>query len=290
LFGALTYVFKNNLKLCYQSLMMFSISCALLSVFSYFGLLGSSYEIINDRALLFGENPNSTSTRMALALLYFFYIFIQDPLNYGKSRYFVLLTFFPLIMSIVLSGSRGSLLSLIGGIILLVIFSKNKKYTKVFLTFITIIGISFIISFLSVNKINLDRFNSFIEEGSTGGREEIWRVAMSIFYDYPFLGVGEAGYLNEMSNRYSIAIDTHNLFIYLLACGGIFSLLLFMLFLSTLFKNVIVNYKKKEVLPLIFLFFILLLMAKTGGVLTYLIMWYLFAIIFSFKKHELEQN
>ena len=286
LFSVLSYVFLNSSKLCYQSLMVFSISCASLSLFSYFGLLGSSYEVINGRALLFGENPNSTSTRMALAFLYFFYILIQDPLIYGKLRYVGLLAFFPLLMTIVLSGSRGSLFSLIIGIIMLLMFSKIKKYTKLFLVFLMSISFSFIINYLSVNEINLDRFNSFIDEGNTGGRQEIWSVAMGIFYDYPVFGVGEAGYFNEISHRYSIAIDTHNLFIYLLVCGGILSLLLFTWFMIILFKNVIVNYKKKEVLPLIFFFFIILLASKTGGVLTYLIMWYLFAIIFAFNKYD----
>jgi O-antigen ligase len=286
LFGVLAYTFKNNLKLCFQSLMVFSISCASLALFSYFGLLGNSYEVINDRALLFGENPNSTSTRMALALLYFFYILIQDPLKYRKLRYLVLMAFFPLLMAIVLSGSRGSLFSLIIGIVILVMFSKIKKYTKVFLACLMLIGFFFIINYLSDNGIKLDRFNSFIEEGNTGGRQEIWLVAMDIFYDYPFFGAGEAGYFDEILHRYLVAIDTHNLFIYLLVCGGIFSFLLFVWFMIILFKNVIVNYKNKEVLPLIFFCFIILLAAKTGGVLTYLIMWYLFAIIFSFNKYD----
>lgn len=286
LYGVLTYIFKNNLKLCYQSLLVFSISCATISLFSYFELLGSSYEVINDRVLLFGENPNSTSTRMALSFLYFFYILVQDPLKYRKLRYLVLLAFFPLLINIVLSGSRGSLISLVIGIIMLVIFSKIKKNTKVFIATIILISFSFIINYLSVNEINLDRLNSFIEEGNTGGRQEIWRVAMNIFYDYPILGVGEAGYFNEILKRYFEAIDTHNLFIYLLVCGGIFSFLLFLWFMIIIFKNVILNYKNKEVLPLIFFFFIILLVSRTGGVLTYLIMWYLFAIIFAFKNYD----
>jgi O-antigen ligase len=289
-FWFLSYLFKNDPKLCLNSLLIFSISCTLLAVFSFFDLLGNSYEIRNGRALLFGENPNSTSARMAISILFMGYICLENPLNYGKYRFFLLLAFVPLFITILQSGSRGSLLSLLLSSVLLVFFSKIKKSTKLFIFFLFLLVISFAFNLLLQEEVMLERMSTLVEDGNIGSRGKIWDLGLDIFYNNPIIGVGEPGYFDEIKNRYSEYIDTHNLFLYFLICGGFFTLFLFLWFLYLLLKNVFYNLKKGNSLILILFIFIILVAFKTGGVLTYLIMWYMFSIIHSFDIEKLKNK
>jgi len=127
-------------------------------------------------------------------------------------------------------------------------------------------------------------FERFVKSNNVlGVRQDIWANALSIWSEQPF-GVGEKGYLDEMVRRYSMTWDTHNLFIYILVTGGIQSLILFFIYILILLKKAYKNLKDGSTFPFIAFIVILLIAAKTGGVLTYLIMWYYFAVIDAWPK------
>lgn len=130
-----------------------------------------------------------------------------------------------------------------------------------------------------------DRLENSVKYGSSGGREILNKYAWNIFSDYPVIGVGTLGFSDEMMHRYYESRTVHNMYMYILATSGILGTCLFFLFLLSIACNV-VRIVKKSSLPLIILGFILFLAYKTGGILTYLLMWYLFSVIISFINIE----
>lgn len=282
---ALSLQFKRNPKYIQYSLFAFSAG-----VITFIALLNIIYPLEmlskNGRLWVFGENPNSTSARFALAAIYFVYVFVYNPFNRPVFRHISLLLSLPIIFIVLQSGSRGSVFSLALSLAMLLYFSHLKTKYK--------IGLSFLLASLSPYFVNLflntgsiaERFSNTISTGSLAGRQEIWLFALDIISKNPIFGVGEPGYLQEIKNLYGSAVDTHNLFLYILAAGGIISFTLFLLF----FKNLILRswyfLKLRDVLPFILLLNITAIASKTGGVITYSIMWFVFAIVstYSFKN------
>ncbi len=284
-FWFFSYVFKKNPKLCLYSIILFSLSCSLIAVLYHFGFLGSVSEIRNGRLNIFGENPNSISSRMAISFLVLIYIIIENPLSIKYHRFFLGLALPSLFFFVIETGSRGSFLALLLGVVIIVLFSKVSKYVKIILGIISVFFIIKIFDFVKTTSL-FDRLNA---DDVSGGREEIWSNAFMIFYDFPW-GVGEGGYITEMTKRFSSQHDTHNLFIYLLVCGGWLSLLLFLFFMKELFQKVLINLRNGNSLLLVVFVFLVFLASKTGGILTYLIMWYFFAVINSFDLNKQKNN
>ena len=130
--------------------------------------------------------------------------------------------------------------------------------------------------------------NSF-EYGETGGREKLNSYSLQIFEESPLIGKGTIGYSKEMSVKFNEYRSVHNLYIYVLATSGIIGFSLFMFFMMTLLTKSI-QIRKSNHLPLIIFGYVFLLAYKTGGVLTYLLMWYLFAVIISIIDLELYER
>jgi hypothetical protein len=277
IFWFLSYIFKKKPKLCLYSIILFSLSCSLIAILYNFGFLNSVSEIRNGRLYVFEENPNSISSRMAIAFVVLTYIIIENPLHLKFYRFFLGIALPSLFLFVVETGSRGSFVGLLLGVGLFMFLSNLNVYIKFFLGIVSVFLFIKIFDFIQTTVL-FDRLNA---GDVSGGREEIWTNALEIFYDFPW-GVGEGGYITEMTIRFSSQYDTHNLFIYILVCGGWLSLLLFLYFLKELFQKALINLKKGNSLLLIIFVFLVFLASKTGGVITYLIMWYFFAVINSF--------
>lgn len=279
IFWLLSYIYSKDPSLCLQSILLFSLSCSIIAVIYHLGLFGSIAEVRNGRLNIFEENPNSISSRMAIAFIIIAYYVLEDPLKFKVYRV-LLIVFLPfLFFFIVATGSRGSFLALVLGIGLITFFSKLPKQSKFMLLVIAALTLHQIFVYIQDTSL-IERFTV---EDVTSGRGEIWSEAITIFYDYPW-GVGERGYINEMILRFSTAKDTHNLYLYLLITGGWISLLFFAIFLIRLLKKAMSALYMNNSLLLVIFIFLLFLASKTGGVLTYLIMWYFFAVINSFNE------
>lgn len=279
-FWTMSIIFESD-KIRINSILLFSISCGVLALLYHFQFFAGVAEIHNGRLNIFGENPNSISTRMALAFIVIFYYVIENPLRSSKIR-FVVLVFLPyLLLFVIETASRGSFLIMLLGAAVILLFSKVHKSVKLAIVFFAF-GLGAYFSFLLYDSGLYERFQ---EDDVSGGRERIWANAINIFYENP-IGVGEAGYTNEMFQRFSTTQDTHNLFLYILITGGVASLILYFVFLWQIFFKAFHALKINKVLNMTLFIFMLLLSAKTGGVITYLIMWYFFAVVnsFSYKK------
>ena len=277
-FVILSTFFSTNPQLVQISLIMFGIGAGLLSIFFSFGILGeSTYEIRNDRLFLLGENPNSLSVRVSLGILFLISGTIENGLKISKIKRILLLVPVPFMFNLILaSGSKGSFLLCISSVAIYLLFLKNvSRWVKTFIIFVSIIIFFIALSFFFQSTL----YDRFLNSDLTTGRSDIWEKALGIFFDNP-MGVGEVGYKIEIYRRIGKIIDTHNLFLYLLVTGGFLSLFAFLYFLYRMFLGTFRKYKnEKNIVNLVIFFSMIFVMSKTGGVLTYLIMWYFFACI-----------
>ncbi|PKP23309.1 MAG: hypothetical protein CVU05_00230 [Bacteroidetes bacterium HGW-Bacteroidetes-21] len=287
IFWLLSYYYISNQIVCFNSIFLFAISSALIALLYNFGFLDSYFNIdTKGRLQLFEENPNSISTRMAIAFVSLFYIVIENPLKYKKIRFLLLLLLPSLFFIVIAFASRGSSLLLIMGSASIILLSKISKRYKLFLISGAFLLYISLIGFFKTTSL-FERFEQ--EENVLGIRETIWENAFQIFYDNPN-GIGELGYVKEMYSRYNWYLDTHNLYLYFLVTGGIFTLLLFLLFLAQLFIKSYTNLRRGNSFSVILLIFLLFLAGKTGGILTYLVMWFFFSIIYSFDIKKLNDE
>ncbi|CAM3389134.1 O-antigen ligase family protein [Aequorivita lipolytica] len=269
--------FENDPKAITSSLFFFSAGTAVLAILYFFNLLGSGIEVRNDRLLFLGENPNSLSVRVSLGVIVFIWLALNNKLHSSLLKKIFLLIPVPLMMAMIIaSGSKGSFLLCVFSVLLLLLISNNlSKKTKIF-SFVIVVLI-FVLSYDVLLKSNL--YERFLNSTLTTGRSDIWKQALGIFYDNPF-GVGEGGYFKEIRLRTGESIDTHNLFIYLLVSGGFISFFLFSFFYFKLLKKSIQAFKTNRE-PIFFIIWISMffIMSKTGGVLSYLIMWFFLTMI-----------
>ncbi len=192
--------------------------------------------LVDDRLKSFYSNANIMSIPFMFASpVVFTKIFYSDKKNsfYIRSFYLILLLFF--LYVIILTNSRSALLFIFSSFFVLLL---GVKYGSV------LIGTSFVIflallSFLGKTIIMLLR----LERGFTG-RDILWKAAIGIIQDYPWLGVGLGNY-ERIKYKYILPIDffskftrnseqsgaAHNLLLTVMAENGVIAgiLVLFLL-------------------------------------------------------------
>lgn len=285
LFG---YVFQKDEGTLYISLLVYSVTMSMISFFVFFDLFPGDAVIKSDlgRLNLFGENPNSYSIRCVLAVFSLLYLIMENPIRLSKKRFFLFLFVPFLLYLIIVSGSRGSFIITLAGIIIIPVSIPFNYKLKFLLISIFILVLLVLFSYILSNEYLSNRLINSLLAGDTAGRTTIWTQAMSIYYNSPFLGVGEDGYHYEMVLRYGEHRDTHNLFIYMLVCGGIIPLLIYVYFMFLCFKRSLSKIKS-TIYPFLLLLSLFLLMMKTGGVLTFLVMWYFMAVSLSLSTNKI---
>lgn len=280
-----SYYFLENRRVLINCVLIYSITLSIVALLTQLGFWGDDAVLEKGRLILFNENPNSYSIRAVLALFSMIYLIFENPLSWSKIRFALLLLFPSLIYLVLVSGSRGSFVIFIMGVLLFTIFSPISFKFKTLVFIIMFIAFLFMSVYIINNDYLYDRLIVSTYEGQLAGRGDIWNNALDIFKDNIWLGVGEIGYLREMYIRFSETRDAHNLFIYLLTCSGLMGVILFLSFVFSLLLNAM-RARKESVFPLTILIAVILLMAKTGGVLTYLVMWYFIAIVNALSFHR----
>lgn len=231
------------------------------------------------KILVIDENPNSTGARLAAGGLMLFY-FILNP----KKHNLILLNIQIIILCAIvyltiMGGSRGALIVLFLGFGLMVLFSKLSKKTKIILLSSFIFLILSAIGYLTNLEGDIGEKWSAALDGDMAGRTDIWTISLMLFMDNPLFGVGESGFLNLMLNQFGSFKDSHNVFVYLLATGGLIAFILYLTFLLLLFIKAYHKKSQDKGLRIVLLISAIFLAAKSGGALTYLLLWFLYAII-----------
>lgn len=179
--------------------------------------------------------------------------------------------FMVLLYAIGLTGSRGGFLLVLAivGIYALSIVSRKRN---ALMTIVVIFGAIFLIDYIVDFIMSIDIFSRRVEmsgEGQYGERDILFNAAFKIFEDSPIWGIG----LNRIYDKMIIYVGSpktpHNLYLYILAAGGIIG---FTTFISIIWRCLRIVYiearSSKDYLPLLFLSVALLDFAKNGGALS----------------------
>lgn len=255
----------------------------LMASLSSFGI-GLSNEINGEigtyRLSFFGSNPNSVGNLAALAMLFAISIIMDKTKPFGNKGFLLIITLPSFISILSLSGSRGALVISFVGVFVLFLFQKIALNRKIMML---LLGSAFVV-FTAMKMMQSDimqrRIYLTTSEGSLGGREIIWKHALDIFYENPFLGLGNTGYQYEIIQRYGMYMDTHNLFLYFMATGGVIALFLYLIFLFNLFRASRNYYNHRDNVILFALLIVYLFSVfKSGGAINSKLYWIIAAII-----------
>ena len=289
LFWLVTNDLVRNSRLMPKLFIFLSAGVFLMAILVSLGIgLDSSIdrELGTYRLSFFGSNPNTIGNFASISLLLSIHMILNRKKYFGKFMWatvFAIPFFFNLLS---LSGSRGSVLITVVGIILLFVLRKGNSIKKIFSIIISMGVISFLISKLMETEIMKQRIMNGIDEGGMGGRSYIWKAAIDIFLDYPFLGKGTTGYEYEIINRFGTYIDTHNLFLYFMVTIGFIGFCLYLYFVSLLIKSAFTYYRFQDDAILISLCTIyILLVSKSGGAINSKLLWLFTTIIYGVGKN-----
>ena len=278
----LSQLFTRSPKLIYLSAFIFSIVCVILAVGYSYGYLDQFLLVSKGRVFFWGENPNSTSARYGIAFLFILHFIIKNPLGFSKWRHILWLALPSILNLIMATGSRGSFLILLVSILIYLVYIpfRSKGY-KLLLTFFFPIALYFSIGYIARSNQEyslFERLSESVEEGKDAGRKELNEEAIQIFLDNPLSGIGVQNFQNEMITKFNEDRTVHNLYLYVLAISGIVGFTCFVFFLYYLVRG---SYaiRRYSSLPLTLFVYMSLLSYKTGGILTYMLMWYVFSII-----------
>jgi len=282
----------RNKQLMYISIIVFSIVSIILSICVLSGLFANFIDLRNGRLWLWGENPNSSSCRWGIAIIFIVYLCFYNPLNWKLSRFILTIGIIPLMLLIIMSGSRGSLLITIFCLfVFLWKYSKISRIKMFFFFLLACIPLYFFISnLLSTGEFSIfERLQSSLDEGGDRVRAELLKSALNIFADNPLFGVGSTNFMHIMRTVYNHSNTVHNMYAHILAISGICGFIPFASFIFNLLKGCY-SIMKKNIMPMVLMLFVLILAYKTGGILSYLFMWYIFSLSISFVNVEFSEN
>ncbi|WP_339839799.1 O-antigen ligase family protein [uncultured Maribacter sp.] len=208
-----------------------------------------------------------------------------------KKILFGSLIMIPLLSLVIASGSRGAFLSVFIGLALFVVFMRISIGKKIVLGLFGIVGsISF---FLFVLANNVDFQRRLLDSVETGdiGRNLAWVGAQKVIENNPIIGVGFPAALPEMYQEIGIAMDPHNVFLYVAMTTGLVGFCFFMIFIWRIAKILFLSYKKNGKIVYLVIFFIIVLnMAKAGGGISMILFYFFFAALigstFLLSDHE----
>lgn len=264
-------------ELLNNCLKLFVFTCCVLSILFCSGFLNDYVIISKGRAIIFGENPNTTGCRYVLSILFLVHIVFKD--NNLNKLYLALAI--PMMIVVFAGGSRGNFLILCFCLALYTFLYRVSNPIRKYLFIFCAVLIS---ATILMNTINSEEFSLFsrlektINRGDDGGRKPLEDMSLSIFNDYPIFGSGYFKQKAEMLSRFNEERSVHNMFIYILSCTGIVGSLFFTLF-YVYWGIKAYTVRKKNPFPLVLYCFTTLLVYKTGGVFLFILWWFIFALI-----------
>lgn len=259
-----------------KGLLSFAIGSIALSIFYYFGI-GVEYST-EGRVMLFKDNENTVGMRMSISIIILLFNIFQNPLNIGKSRFFILASFPLMVKLLTESGSRIAFLTLVVMFSIgTFLFKTEKKIYKLFVVLLSGILIFLIIQYVFSNEVFMTRILLTTESGDIAGRDIIWQKLFPLIIENPFFGVGKTGYVEYSQQVFNFVQSPHNVIFEILCYTGFVGLFSYLLFV---FRSAIISIKaykyRHEFLPLL-LFIPIAGYLLSGQILNNKIGWVIFA-------------
>jgi len=131
------------------------------------------------------------------------------------------------IFSIVLTGSRTSLIAIIPFSIFMIGTGQIKVERKILIFVILIVSLLVLLPFIPQSVINrLGTLGDSIGKGDLGGRVKLWREGIAVLVKHPILGIGGG------TMDYTIGSAVHNTFISVITETGFIGFVLFLAILG----------------------------------------------------------
>tara|TARA_R110002049_G_scaffold307735_1_gene509285 strand:- start:118 stop:948 length:831 start_codon:yes stop_codon:yes gene_type:complete len=193
-------------------------------------------------------------------------ILICYGLYYSKKKILRIRVFFGLLgfLIVVLTGTRTLFLSFT---VLILISSfidfrylkfrllgrRTKKRLLLYITLSLLIILSFKFNIFSFSEELLGRFynsftllNNHTSDNSTMERLDQWYSSLEILFSHPFFGIGLGGF-GFYYYGYDLRLYPHNIFLEVIAEGGLIAFILLLYFLFTIWKSFKTNIKKYRI-------------------------------------------
>jgi len=146
------------------------------------------------------------------------------------------------ILGIILAGSRGGTLGLLGVILLLMWRFRRKMITWLILALVILAAVVVAPGEFWSRTMTILEYQ---QDGSAMSRINLWKAGFQMYADHPLTGIGQ-GNFEWVSPQYTKnyyqawlgkGFAAHNVFIQLLAEGGIQTLLVFLIFMTVTFRG-----------------------------------------------------
>lgn len=194
-------------------------SCVLLSIIQISGRAPNAG--IQGRVTALSQDANTLGSVLSLGLLSLLGLAYGRNLSDGNTGLLAWVCFGIIASGIVITGSRGALLSLMVGIIALTA-RGGQSATRIKVGFIAVVTIACIVWASYEHAPLRDRWARAWNTGQFAGREQIIPEAWQMFTQKPLAGWGPVLNIVELGRRFEEpSIDTHNLYVWILTETGL---------------------------------------------------------------------
>lgn len=269
-----------------------------------FSLLFSIKKLISD--IISGEGYYSQGLSYFAAYFFIIDLFLLlfgaqfKRFRFFSSKFYkiVSILMLPYLLGVQLfAGGRGAMGTLVLGIIFLCYYySKSHRVPKekVFRVVIILVSVLLITIFYFPSEIydafisNFERVFSFFDSDRdmyerTSGRDEVFKVAISMIRERPLFGYGLFGYKNPPSAFSSMGYP-HNIFLEILLQGGVVFFLIFsIVILQTFHKLRIILKNQSQLLILLFAIFSMTLLLYSGSYIEMSFFWFSLVYIYNYR-------
>lgn len=279
LYWLCTSIFRDR-NTAVNALLAFACGAFLVSILMILGIgIEAQSEGAFERITFLGTNANMIGIWETVGIVIVIGVVVQNPLNWGRFRFALLLLLPLLLHTLVNTGSRGAAVSLGMGLLCFLLTKGNlwKRIAGVLLAF-TLIAAAF---WWAQDSILSARMTKTLDAGSLAGREELWPAAISMIQQKPILGWGMwgdgtiAADLGELNGK-----DPHNVFLAFFVFGGVFAGVPLLLLALWWVQS---SYRARKspwgVLPLALGVVILSSMFKGGGFYLAKVAWFILALM-----------
>jgi O-antigen ligase len=218
LFWVVFNLFQDH-RLIKGAFVSLGISCVLLSLIQITG--GAANAIDQGRFTALSQDANTVGSILSLGLLALLGLAYGRNSGHGQIGVLAWTCFGIIATGIVLTGSRGALLSLIVGVLCLVARHANSA-VRVKTGLIAVFTIA-CLAWASYENVSVrTRWERSLTEGHMAGRENLFPEAWEMFIEKPLAGWGPVSNYVELGRRFGEpSKDTHNLYLWVLTETGL---------------------------------------------------------------------
>jgi len=195
------------------------ISCVLLSLFQISG--GAVNQIGQGRVTALSQDANSLGSMLSLGLLALLGLAYGRNVGDQKIGFLAWICFGSIATGVILTGSRGALLSLIAGTMGLMARHGQSLLRLKMASIVTFTVACLVWASYESDAVRV-RWERSLTKGNFAGREKILPEAWSMFKEKPLFGWGPVSNTVELGRRfYKPTKDTHNLYLWVLTETGL---------------------------------------------------------------------